>query len=412
MNARHKREIPSSARNACYELFGFDIMLDQHLRPWLIEVNTGPSLSAPTNLDQHIKHKMVSNLFNLVGIAPYDKNKARQRRYARLTGVPTTATTRVSVSASSGLRPPSVSRLTSVETQRGQKNPHKFSSRPNTPAPETKAVNCFPSKRDARSLRGLDFSKYAMEALPQVIRDAEGELCRQGEFERCFPTDDPTTNTKYLDLFETTRYDNALLCAWEGYKARLRNGGNFTSGDLRPSRVFSRAGSANGGSRYSRNGAVLGNDSLRRERKKFVTTPVPSSEKARRAEKAPSSPQSFPGIAADIDALAASLARRLGVDSNSRVEQGHDSLSFRATGLLSSAASRNAHDAEAQTQPKKTFVRDMVRSASRGSRGAAPTKAQPPSRDQLAALGILGSGGGHTQVQVLADAVLARATRR
>ena len=135
MNARHKREIPSSARNACYELFGFDIMLDQHLKPWLIEVNTGPSLSAPTNLDQHIKHKMVSNLFNLVGIAPYDKNKARQRRYARLTGVPTTATTRVSVSASSGLRPPSVSRLISVETQRGQKNPHKFSSRPNTPAP-------------------------------------------------------------------------------------------------------------------------------------------------------------------------------------------------------------------------------------------------------------------------------------
>ena len=64
MNTKFKMLVQ---HRTCFEVFGFDIMLDSS-RAWLIEANTGPSLSAPSKMDLHIKHKMVANLFNLVGI--------------------------------------------------------------------------------------------------------------------------------------------------------------------------------------------------------------------------------------------------------------------------------------------------------------------------------------------------------
>ena len=420
MNVRHKIFIPGSNQNACYELFGFDVMLDSKLKPWLIEVNTGPSLSAPANLDIHIKHKMVANVFNLVGVAPYDKNKVKResiaRRKARLMGVggSGTSTTRHSVSAS-GVRPNTNSR----PVRRG------FASRPNTPVTDRgcdqkfKSLNSFPTKRDVRSLRGLDFSHFGVEDLPQVIRDAEGELARAGAFDRCFPTEHPDTNAKYLDLFETQRYDNVLLCAWERYKFKLgvrmkngpsavasRNSASARSVSSNTSRSSSSSESSRGGSAsvgtVSRNGSARGpgrDEYENRSSNHFGTKPPLG---ASRVTKLQSSPPPT-GVAADVDALASSIARGLGV-ADGRLERGRDSLSFRATRLLSSA-----RDDARRKQP--TFVRDMVKSASRGSRSAAIATVLPPSRDQLTTLGIVGSGGGQKQVRV-PDSVLACARRR
>ena len=40
---------------ACFELFGFDVMLDHDARPWLIEVNVSPDLASSSPLDTALK---------------------------------------------------------------------------------------------------------------------------------------------------------------------------------------------------------------------------------------------------------------------------------------------------------------------------------------------------------------------
>ncbi|EER04436.1 conserved hypothetical protein, partial [Perkinsus marinus ATCC 50983] len=62
------------AAPSCFELFGFDILLDSKLKPWLIEVNLSPSLVADTPLDRKIKAHLISDILNLVGV-PSSKSR-------------------------------------------------------------------------------------------------------------------------------------------------------------------------------------------------------------------------------------------------------------------------------------------------------------------------------------------------
>jgi tubulin polyglutamylase TTLL4 len=54
-------------KNCCYELFGFDILLDSNLKAWLMEVNISPSMKSSCSLDFEVKRNLASDTFNLVG---------------------------------------------------------------------------------------------------------------------------------------------------------------------------------------------------------------------------------------------------------------------------------------------------------------------------------------------------------
>ena len=49
-----------------FECYGFDIMMDAQLKPWLLEVNASPSLSTTTTTDRLLKMQLIEDLLGLV----------------------------------------------------------------------------------------------------------------------------------------------------------------------------------------------------------------------------------------------------------------------------------------------------------------------------------------------------------
>lgn len=64
--------------NNCFELLGFDILIDDQLEPWLLEVNLSPSLNCDSPLDQKIKSNLISDLFNLAGMLHLEERGATE----------------------------------------------------------------------------------------------------------------------------------------------------------------------------------------------------------------------------------------------------------------------------------------------------------------------------------------------
>jgi len=73
---------PPPPRRPCYELFGFDVLLDADLRPWLIEVNISPSLMGNSVLDRRIKGRLVADVFHTTGFQPFSTKAARKEARA------------------------------------------------------------------------------------------------------------------------------------------------------------------------------------------------------------------------------------------------------------------------------------------------------------------------------------------
>ena len=53
----------------CFEILGFDIFLDDKLKPWILEVNHAPSFVCDTPLDTKIEKGLLTDVVKLLNLS-------------------------------------------------------------------------------------------------------------------------------------------------------------------------------------------------------------------------------------------------------------------------------------------------------------------------------------------------------
>jgi hypothetical protein len=64
LSVRHKMN-PNKRKNA-FELFGFDFLIDEDFRIWLIEINTNPFLGTPNKDMIKLVPQMINDMVKIV----------------------------------------------------------------------------------------------------------------------------------------------------------------------------------------------------------------------------------------------------------------------------------------------------------------------------------------------------------
>lgn len=69
----------NDGKSRCFEILGFDILIDSKCNPWLIEVNTMPSLSTGSQFDEVIKRNAVLGALKIIDLKPIYKKRCQNR---------------------------------------------------------------------------------------------------------------------------------------------------------------------------------------------------------------------------------------------------------------------------------------------------------------------------------------------
>ena len=62
----------------CFEVLGFDVMLDQEMKPYILEVNHDPSFETDSPLDFKIKKSLIADTFKLLQLNYFRRIKFKR----------------------------------------------------------------------------------------------------------------------------------------------------------------------------------------------------------------------------------------------------------------------------------------------------------------------------------------------
>eukprot|EP00928_Gymnodinium_smaydae_P090317 TRINITY_DN74145_c0_g1_i1.p1 TRINITY_DN74145_c0_g1~~TRINITY_DN74145_c0_g1_i1.p1 ORF type:complete len:751 (-),score=192.06 TRINITY_DN74145_c0_g1_i1:69-2321(-) len=167
----------SDSSSTCFEMYGFDILVDSDLKPWLLEVNICPSLSSGSPLDKRIKTKLVADTLTLAGFRPPSNV---WKRYAGSMAKPASDVVGMAVDEAEDSCGPVY-------------------------LPEDMARR---AARLAAAETPLDAVAQFDELAWEIVLEAHDQDMRCGGLERIFPAED---SAKYGMFFEEESYFNMVL---------------------------------------------------------------------------------------------------------------------------------------------------------------------------------------------------------
>jgi D-alanine-D-alanine ligase-like ATP-grasp enzyme len=56
-------------------VLGFDVLIDEDAKPWLLEVNQAPSFNTDSDLDYNVKKGVMLDTFRLLGLSKANRLK-------------------------------------------------------------------------------------------------------------------------------------------------------------------------------------------------------------------------------------------------------------------------------------------------------------------------------------------------
>lgn len=67
-------EVPKESER-CFEMYGFDVLFDEALKPWLLEVNLSPALGIDCQQDRDVKIPLIGDLMRILKFKAEDAEK-------------------------------------------------------------------------------------------------------------------------------------------------------------------------------------------------------------------------------------------------------------------------------------------------------------------------------------------------
>ena len=195
----HNLNRAGNGRKLCFELFGFDVILDHNLRPWLLEVNVLPSLASSSDFDKRIKTSLMSDTFNTIGVTPYNRRMHEKNSYnykwKRFVGL---------------------DQQQSVETGHSLLDAHSLNQprqRPQEDGDEDWSTQQIKSGkiRPPKELQHEHWDSFSREEQLVVVELIE-EYMRRGSFELVFPR--ASNVDQYRKYFKVPRSPNLIAWKW------------------------------------------------------------------------------------------------------------------------------------------------------------------------------------------------------